>query len=389
MGHKKTITSTVLLLSLVSLFTDMSSEMLYPVLPLYLEHIGFSVIAIGLLEGVAEAIAGLSKGYFGTWSDNLGKRLPFVRFGYLLSAVSKPMMALFPSVAAVFSARSADRIGKGIRTGARDAMLAAEATPQTIGAVFGFHRAMDTLGAVFGPAIAMVFLMFFPGNYHDIFLWAFIPGMVAIIITFVLKEKTNTTPAPKQYPSFRSFYTYWRNAPTAYKKIASALLVFALFNSSDIFLLLKLREAGMDDAILIANYIIYNAAFALCAYPAGMLADKYGFKKVLIAGLLCFIVVYAICAVTTNFLVITFLFICYGFYAAATESVARAWLLKNVASENRAAAIGTFTGFQSISLLVASSVAGLCWYNFGSTVALLAPAAVTLLVVLYLHFKTT
>lgn len=154
----KIITRTIWILSLVSLFTDVASEMLYPVMPLYLKSIGFSVVLIGVLEGFAEAIAGLSKGYFGKMSDNTGRRLPFVQWGYLLSAVSKPMMAVFTFPFWIFTARTIDRIGKGIRSGARDAMLSDEATPQTKGRVFGFHRSMDTLGAVIGPLSALAFL---------------------------------------------------------------------------------------------------------------------------------------------------------------------------------------------------------------------------------------
>ena len=144
----KSITRTIWILSLVSLFTDTASEMLYPIMPFYLRSIGFSVVLIGVLEGVAEATAGLSKGYFGKLSDSSGRRVPFVQVGYALSAISKPMMAILILPLWVFAARTIDRIGKGVRTGARDAILSDEATPHTKGKVFGFHRSMDTLGGV-------------------------------------------------------------------------------------------------------------------------------------------------------------------------------------------------------------------------------------------------
>ncbi len=158
-NHKYTriITKSVWVLSLVSLFTDISSEMLYPIMPLYLKSIGFSIVLIGVLEGFAEAIAGFSKGYFDKLSDVKGKRLPFVQLGYLLSALSKPMMAVFTLPLWVFSSRAVDRFGKGIRTGARDALLSDEATSATKGTVFGFHRSMDTLGAAIGPLIALAY----------------------------------------------------------------------------------------------------------------------------------------------------------------------------------------------------------------------------------------
>ena len=153
------------MLSLVSLFTDMASEMLYPVMPLFLKHIGYTALFIGILEGIAEAVAGLSKSYFGKLSDSSGKRLPFVQLGYTMSAISKPMLAILVYPWWIFLSRTIDRLGKGIRSGARDAMLSDESTKETRGRVFGFHRSMDTLGAVFGPAIALVYLYFNPDNY--------------------------------------------------------------------------------------------------------------------------------------------------------------------------------------------------------------------------------
>ena len=161
----KVITRTVWILSIVSLFTDTASEMLYPIMPIYLKTIGFSIVLIGVLEGFAEALAGLSKGYFGQLSDNSGKRVPFVQLGYALSTISKPMMAVFTFPLWIFFARAIDRFGKGIRTGARDAILSDEATPKTKGKIFGFHRSMDTIGAVIGPTLALVYLYFYPQDF--------------------------------------------------------------------------------------------------------------------------------------------------------------------------------------------------------------------------------
>jgi len=158
------LTQTIVTLSLVSLLTDIASEMLYPIMPVYLSSIGFTALWIGVLEGLAEAVVGLSKAWFGNLSDRSGRRAPFIKTGYLLSAISKPMMALFTWPAWIFLARSTDRLGKGIRTGARDAMLADESEPVHRGKVFGFHRGMDTLGAAIGPCCALVYLIFYPPN---------------------------------------------------------------------------------------------------------------------------------------------------------------------------------------------------------------------------------
>ena len=189
MGRFTYLTRAVWLLSLISLFTDLASEMLYPVMPLYLQSIGFSVVFIGLLEGVAEAVAGLSKGYFGQWSDRLGRRVPFVQWGYGLSALSKPMLAVLATPAWVLLARTVDRLGKGLRTGARDALLSDETIPANKGKVFGFHRSMDTLGAVLGPTAALLWLAVHPGQFRPLFLWAFVPGVLAVAITLLLRER--------------------------------------------------------------------------------------------------------------------------------------------------------------------------------------------------------
>src|SRR6476659_351234 len=185
----KVINRTVLILSLVSLFADIASEMLYPVIPVYLIEIGFSVLLIGILEGVANFTAGISKGYFGKLSDQKGLRIPFIKGGYFLSAISKPMMAAFTFPFWIFLARTVDRLGKGLRTAARDALLSQNASPETKARVFGFHRAMDTLGAAIGPTLALVFLIFYPHQYKNIFLIAFIPGIISVLLVFFLMEK--------------------------------------------------------------------------------------------------------------------------------------------------------------------------------------------------------
>src|ERR1035437_1135097 len=180
MSKQKIFTSTIWTLSFVSLFTDVAGEMLYPVMPIYLKTIGFTALWIGLLEGVAEAIVGFSKGYFGKLSDESGKRLPFIKWGYFLSCLSKPLMTLFVFPVWVLFTRSADRLGKGMRTSARDAMLSDECSNENKGKVFGLHRSLDTLGAAIGPLLAIVFLLYYPFHYKQLFLLAFIPGIISV-----------------------------------------------------------------------------------------------------------------------------------------------------------------------------------------------------------------
>lgn len=376
------------MLSLVSLFTDMASEMLYPVMPLFLQSIGYTALFIGILEGFAEAVAGLTKSYFGKRSDALGKRLPFVQLGYGLSAISKPMLAIFSFWWWIFLSRTTDRLGKGIRTGARDAMLSDECLPETRGRVFGFHRSMDTLGAVAGPALALIYLYYYPENYQTLFIIAFVPGLLAIACTLFMKEKKIIAATKKgiTHAGIFSFTSYWKSSPVTYKKLSAGLLLFALINSSDVFLLLKMKESGQDDTMIIAVYIFYNLVYALLSYPMGMLADKLGLKYIFSGGLLVFSIVYAGFAVSSSLLSFMLLFALYGLYAAATEGISKAWISSLVPKGETASAIGTFSGFQSICTLFASSCYGLLWHQFGAMATLLISAVVALIVILYISF---
>jgi MFS family permease len=388
------ITRTVVILSVVSLLADVASEMLYPVIPVYLKEIGFSIFLIGVLEGVVNFTAGISKGYFGKLSDERGLRLPFVKLGYLLSAVSKPLMATFVFPVWIFFVRSLDRLGKGVRTAARDALLSQQATKETKARVFGFHRSMDTVGAAIGPVIALLFLFFYPGNYKTLFYLAFIPGILSVLLIFLLKEKKQAVSTLGK-GNFFSYFNYWKIATPEFRKIVPGLLFFALFNSSDIFLLLITREtvgnatvsfAGTEfnaDSITIAAYIVYNLVYAVASYPMGVLADRLGFRKMIITGFLLFAIVYGGFAFSPSVAFIFILFILYGIYAAATEGIVKAWITNLAHYQNTATAVGFYTSCESICTLVASIVAGAVWSGFGSFYTFLITAIAALLVVCY------
>lgn len=382
----KHITKTVWILSLVSLFTDTASEMLYPVLPIYLKTIGFSIVLIGILEGFAEFTAGISKGYFGKLSDNSGKRVPFVQLGYMFSAISKPMMAFFVYPLWIFFARTIDRLGKGIRTGARDAILSDEATLKTKGRVFGFHRSMDTLGAVLGPLLALLYLYYYPEDYITLFYVAFVPGLFAVLASFYLKEKGLPKLKTKVATPLFSFLKYWKTSPVMYRKVVVGLLVFTLFNSSDVFLLLMVKEAGFTDTTVIGVYIFYNLIYALFAYPVGIIADKLGLKRIFIVGLILFAIVYFVMSVSNNIYIIISLFFFYGVYASATEGISKAWISNIIDKKNLATAIGSYSGYQSICTMLASTLAGLIWYQFGASTTFLVTGIATVLVIFYFAF---
>jgi MFS family permease len=384
----KYITRTIWILSFVSLFTDVASEMLYPVIPIYLKSIGFSVVFIGILEGIAEATSGLSKGYFGKLSDSRGKRVPFVQFGYALSGISRPLMAIFTFPLWVIFARTLDRFGKGIRTGARDAILSDEATPETKGKVFGFHRSMDTLGAVLGPALALLYLYFYPENYKTLFFIAFIPSVFAVLGSLLIKESKNTVVKEniKTKVGLLSFLRYWKEAPIEYRKLMLGLLTFTLFNSSDIFLLLKAKESGLTDTQVIGVFIFYNLIYALFAFPLGSIADKIGLKKMYIIGISIFTIVYFGVGLSNNFYVVGAMFLLYGIYSAATEGISKAWISNICEKKDTATAIGTYTAFQSVLTMIASSLAGLLWYNFGPSLSFIVTGFASFFVAIYMYF---
>ena len=386
MPVKKILTRTILLVSFVSLFTDVASEMLYPIMPVYLRSIGFSVLLIGILEGVAEATAGLSKGYFGHLSDVRGKRVPFIRAGYSLSAISKPMMAIFTWPWWIFLARTTDRFGKGIRTSARDAVLSDETTPEHKGKVFGFHRSMDTIGAAVGPIMALVFLYFYPGQYKWLFYIAFFPGLVAIGLTFFLKDKKREPTAVANKVSFLSYLKYWKKATPAFRFLVAGLLMFTLFNSSDAFLLLALKNRGLSDTHMIGYYIFFNIVYAVCSYPLGILADRVGLRTLLATGLVIFSGVYFFMGFATAWWVFGILFLFYGIYYASTEGISKA-LISNIADKSEVAtAIGFYNSFASIFTLLASSLAGLLWYSIGPKAMFMVSGAGVLCVSIYLIF---
>ncbi|TRZ64291.1 MFS transporter [bacterium] len=358
--------------------------MLYPVMPVYLKTIGFSTLLIGLLEGMAEATAGLSKGYFGNLSDRLGKRVLFVRFGYGLSAISKPILAAFAFPLWIFLARTIDRLGKGIRTSARDAILSSESTPETKGRVFGLHRALDTTGAFIGPIFALAFLYLYPDNFIPLFLIAFAPGFISISLSLFIREK-KIIPNPNiKGKGFFSFLKYWNIADKNYKKLILGLLFFAIINSSDVFLLLLIKQMGYSNSVVIGAYIFYNLIYAVSSYPVGILADRIGLKKIFVTGLLIFSIVYGGFAFQPALPVIFGLFILYAIYAAATESVAKAWITNIAKKEDTATAIGFFTGFSSVFTLFASIIAGWLWSAYNPSVPFAVSSAGAVITAVYI-----
>lgn len=371
----------VIILSLVSLFTDIASEMLYPITPIFLSSVlGASMAVVGLIEGLAEVTAGFLKGYFGILSDKFGRRSIFVVVGYSLSATSKPLPGILPNTMTVLAARVTDRIGKGVRTAPRDALLASYSENNS-GAVFGFHRAMDTLGAVIGPLLALLMLNFLKFDYQTIFIIAFLPSLIAVVFSFYVKDRKVEQHSYQKH----ALIGFWKSSPKQYKILFVLITIFSLVNSSDVFLILKSKNISGSDTIAISGYIFYNIIYAVSSYPIGILSDRIGKKKVFIIGLLIFSAVYFGFASLNSFAFIWILFALYGFYASSTEGVLKAWVSDLVPDQNRGSAIGLITMSSSIAMMLGSIAAGFLWDAFGSQIPFYLSSAVSLLVAILLY----
>jgi len=380
---KLKISKQVFILSMVSLFTDLASEMLYPVTPIFLTSVlGSSMAVVGLIEGIAEVTSGLLKGYFGILSDKLGKRSIFVVLGYGVSALSKPLPGIFQNIPVVLSSRVSDRIGKGIRTAPRDALLASYSNGNS-GAVFGFHRAMDTFGAALGPVVALLLLNFYPNNFQLIFLAAFIPSVIAVIFTLMVKDNTTSS----NMKSKKSYLEFWRSAPKEYKRVLILLTIFSLVNSSDVFLILKSQDITHSNSLAIFGYVFYNIIYAASSFPLGSLADKFGKRNVFSAGLMIFSLVYFGFAFLSNINLMWILFSLYGIYAASTEGVSKAWISDLIPDEQRGSAIGLLTMLSGFAVMLGSFFTGVLWDQFGSYLPFLISASISLVIAIFILIR--
>ena len=381
---KSKISKQVFILGMVSLFTDIASEMLYPVTPIFLTAVlGSSMAVVGIIEGIAEVTAGLLKGYFGNLSDKVGRRSIFVVIGYGISALAKPLPGIFQNIPTVLVSRVSDRVGKGVRTAPRDALLASYSDGNS-GAVFGFHRGMDTLGAAIGPILALILLNFFPDNFQLIFLVAFVPSSIAVFFTLLVKDKQS----PVKSKSKKNYLEFWKSAPKEYKKIIFLITIFSLVNSSDVFLILKSKDISNSGSLAIFGYVFYNLIYAAASYPLGGLSDKLGKRKVFSFGLIIFSLVYFGFAFLDNINFIWFLFALYGIYAASTEGVSKAWVSDLIPNEQRGSAIGLLTMLSSFAIMLGSFLTGVLWDKFGSQIPFLISAIISLIISTTFIFPT-
>lgn len=353
--------------------------MLYPVMPLLLKSIGFSFIAIGVLEGLAEAVAGIGKIYFGRLSDRFQNKKSFVISGYGLSALSKVGLALLQTTGAVFAFRVADRIGKGIRTAPRDAIIALETKDGNDAAVFGFHRSMDTLGAFVGPSIAAIYLYYHPGDYLPLLWYAAVPGLLAVLLTFWIREKK--VDSKRVGGMSLNIFRVLSGTDIHSKQFFKATLpfiLFALVNSSDVFLILMAKRQGLSDVNVMLLYVGYNLLYALAAYPIGMLAQRVGTKAVIVIGLVCFAITYIAVLYSSAWYHFAAAFAVYALYAACTESPMKAHVNKFLPPQFKAAGMGFLAGWQSLGLLAASTWTGWLWQRDEVMLSFMISASIAL-----------
>ncbi len=352
---------TVVKLGLVSLFADISSEMLYPITPIFLTAVlGASMTSLGLIEGCAEAMASLLKTYFGAWSDRVGRRKPFIVVGYLLTALSKPLIGFAGHWPDVLFARGLDRAGKGMRGGPRDALIADAVHVSLRGAAFGWHRAMDTLGAAIGPLLAIVYLHYYSENLRWIYFLALIPGLIAVMLTLSVKEKRVQ---PRAVPVHKKWA--WSEMPAPFRRYLVTWTLFSLTNSSDIFLLMKAKASGVSLTTTIFIYCFYNMVYALSSPGLGKLSDRVGRKPVLTFGFLIFAAVYAGFAFASELWHFWVLFGIYGLYIAATDGVGKAFAVDLIGPQKKATGLGILGTVTGIFTLIASTTAGFFWDHLG------------------------
>lgn len=369
---------TVVILGLVSFFNDLASEMIYPIVPIFLTTVlHTSIPIVGFIEGLVEALASISKYFFGAYSDYLQKRKVFVTVGYSFAAVSKLLIGLAFGWPMVLFARVVDRLGKGLRTAARDSLLLENSTPENKGYIFGFHRAFDSLGAVFGPLLALVILYFLKDNIRQTFFVAFIPAMIAIILLIIfVKEKKKEVKVVKSKFVRISF----SGMDSKLKLFLLISFIFAAGNSSDVFLLLQAKNLGLTTISVVLAYVFYNISQTLFSTPAGLLADKFGARKIFAAGLIVFSLVYLFFGVINSSFWLWFLFPIYGVYIAATDGVSKAYLSEFIKKSESGTYFGAYYTLTAIGTFLASLIGGLLWYFinphatflYGSLMAFLA-----------------
>jgi len=371
--NKKKLSLNVLFLGFVSLFTDMSTQMIYPLIPEFLVSIGATKIIIGIIEGIAESTASILRTVFGRLSDKLKKRKLFIFLGYGFSAVSKPFLYTANTWVTVLAVKFADRVGKAARTPARDALISTSVDSSIQGKAFGFHRAMDRIGAIGGPLLAMLVLAFSNNNVRLVFLFSVIPALMALFfIQFAreIKIENGKNKNEEKAGSLRD---------TSYIIFLISIIIFQLGNSSNAFLILKAREAGLAVALIPVIWIVYNGVCTVASPVFGSLSDYIGRKPVIVISFIYYAIIYSLFGLANQLWMVWMLFGAYGVYYGLSEGIFRAYIADLVSPEERATAYGIFNTGTGLALFPASLIMGTVWDRFGSKWAFFISAGLSLL----------
>ncbi len=371
---------------LVSFFMDVSSEMIYPLVPLFLANVlGVNKTMIGLIEGIAESTASLLKVFSGWLSDRIGQRKSLMLAGYAISTLSRPIIALAGVWQQVLASRFVDRVGKGVRTAPRDAIIAESSETTHLARAFSFHRSMDTMGAVVGPALALILLQLNRNNYQMVFWLSMIPGAIAVVIIVAfIKEKKRSAVASGVSPRFTL-----KHFDAKVRFFILIVALFALGNSSDAFLILRAEQLGIRPVMIPAVYLLFNLIYSLSAIPAGMAADRYGKKRIILLGFILFAALYYGFAVAKSATVIWLLFSFYGVFMGLTEGIQKAFLSTLIPAEFKATAFGVYASAVGFATLPASLIGGMLWdwvspaatFYFGAATAILSTIFFIVLIV--------
>jgi MFS family permease len=381
------ISLNVFILGVVSFCTDASTEMIYPLIPLFLtQTLGAPMAVLGVIEGLAEATASVLKGVSGWVSDRVGLRRPLVIGGYGLAALAKPLLALAGGWPMALAARVLDRFGKGLRGTPRDALIADSSEPALRGRAFGFHRSADQAGAVLGPLLALPLLSLFHQNYRAVFVVAVIPAAIGVATLVAVRETGRRGKAVRATPADDDRREGNRGQPgpsprrtaeavprlqaaswgTGFRGFLGAMLLFALGNSSDVFLIVRARQVGLTPQQIVLLFAAFNLTYVLSAYPAGVVSDRIGRRRVMVAGLGVFALVYLGFGLVGAPFWVCVLFLVYGLYQGLTDGTSRALVVDLVPPEHRATALGFYSMATGLATFLASAIGGLLWQWCGA-----------------------
>jgi len=380
------ISLNLILLSIVSFLTDISSEMILPILPFYIVSLGGAGVAVGLIGGLSDSVASILKVISGFWSDRIGKRKPFVFWGYFSSALAKLFFPFARSWPVLLVLRPIERIGKGLRDAPRDALIASSTSADIRGKVFGFHRAADTLGAVFGAGLAFLLYGFLKLEFRPILLISALLAFLALLPLFFVSEKKNPPPPSTKYSSFSSFRDSLTELPEDFKHYLTIATIFAFANFTYMFFILRAKNffiqvftPRLSIIIPVLLYVWYNIFYSLFSLPAGVLSDRIGRKKMLISGYLVYALTCLGFIVSNSLGLFILFFALYGTSYALVEGNQRAYASDFVSEEKRGLALGAFHTVVSLAALPSGIVVGLLWnydpslpFLYGSILSLVA-----------------